>query len=124
MSSTCRITSCRRCYQKQSLMPTKGTRHMSSDSNPQTLLQLAGANLTPAKVRDASLVLIDLQNEYLTGPIAVANARTGSFNAVHLLTLAREGGAPVLHVAHKGRPGGLFDPAVERGHIVPQVAPL
>ena len=97
---------------------------MRSDSNPRTLLQLAGANLTPAKVRDASLVLIDLQNEYLTGPIAVANARTAIANAVHLLTLARESGAPVLHVAHKGRPGGLFDRAAERGQIVPQLAPL
>ena len=37
---------------------------------PKTLLQLAGADLHPAKVRDAALVLIDFQNEYLAGPIA------------------------------------------------------
>ena len=91
--------------------------------DPQTLLQLVGADLTPAKVRDASLVLIDLQNEYLKGPIAVANAETAVASAAHLLALARQSGAPVLHIAHKGRPGGLFDRAVQRGQIVPQLAP-
>lgn len=38
-------------------------------SKPKTLLQLAGANLDPAKLNSACLVLIDMQNEYLQGPI-------------------------------------------------------
>jgi hypothetical protein len=57
-----------------------------------TLLQLAGADLTPAKVRDACLVLIDFQNEYLNGPIAVREADAAIASAVRLLTSARKNG--------------------------------
>jgi nicotinamidase-related amidase len=89
-----------------------------------TLLQLAGVDLAPAKVTDACLILIDLQNEYLNGPIAVTDADTAIANASRLLTTARSSGAPVIHVAHKGRPGGLFDRSAERGQIVPALAPL
>lgn len=90
---------------------------------PKTLLQLAGADLTPAKVCDASLVLIDLQNEYLAGPIAVADAKRAIAAAARLLRLARQSGAPVFHIAHKGRPGGLFDRTAERGRIVAELTP-
>lgn len=89
-----------------------------------TLLQLAGADLAPAKVRDASLVLIDLQNEYLAGPIAVHGAEVAIANAARLLASARQSGAPVIHVAHKGRAGSLFDRAAERGQIVAALSPL
>ena len=88
-----------------------------------TLLQLAGADLTPAKVRDACLVLIDFQNEYLNGPIAVREADAAIASAVRLLTSARKNGAPVFHIAHKGRPGGLFDRTAKRGQIVAELAP-
>lgn len=89
-----------------------------------TLFQLAGADLTPAKVRDACLVLIDLQNEYLSGPIAVSDAHAAIVNAARLLSAARMSGAPVFHIAHKGRPGGLFDRAAKRGQIVTALSPL
>jgi nicotinamidase-related amidase len=91
---------------------------------PQTLLQLAGADLTPAKIRDASLVLIDLQNEYLAGPIAVTKPEAAIAEAARLLAAAREAGAPVFHIAHRGRSGGLFDRDAERGQIVSALAPL
>ena len=89
-----------------------------------TLLQLAGADLTPAKVTDGCLVLIDLQNEYINGPIAVPDADAAIANAAQLLTTARSSGAPIIHVAHKGRPGGLFDRGTDRGQIVAALAPL
>lgn len=88
-----------------------------------TLLNLAGADLTPAKIRDACLVLIDLQNEYLNGPIAVHEPDAAIANAVRLLASARQNGAPVFHIAHKGRPGGLFDRSSERGQIVAGLPP-
>jgi nicotinamidase-related amidase len=31
--------------------------------------------------------------------------------------------APVFHIAHKGRPGGLFDRTAKRGQIVAELAP-
>ncbi|SDR22034.1 Nicotinamidase-related amidase [Rhizobiales bacterium GAS191] len=88
-----------------------------------TLLQLAGADLAPTKLAEACLVLIDLQNEYRDGPIAVPDAHAAIANAARLLSVARESGAPVVHIAHKGRPGGLFDRTAASGQIVSELAP-
>lgn len=89
-----------------------------------TLLQLAGADLTPAKISEASLVLIDLQNEYLAGPIALGGAEAAVANSARLLASARHAGSPIFHVAHRGKAGGLFDRNAERGAIAAGVAPL
>jgi len=88
-----------------------------------TLLHLTGADLSPAKIRDACLVLIDMQNEYLKGPIAVHEPDAAIANAARLLASSRKNGAPVFHIAHKGRPGGLFDRSAERGQIVAGLPP-
>jgi len=88
-----------------------------------TLLELAGADLTPAGVADASLVLIDFQNEYKAGPIAVSGAGPAIAVAARLLDAAREAGTPVFHVAHRGRSGSLFDRGAERGRIVDELEP-
>ena len=90
---------------------------------PKTLLQLAGADLSPPKLSEACLVLIDLQNEYLAGPIAVPDADAAIANAARLLARARTAGASIFHIAHKGRSGGLFDRSAERGAIVAELAP-
>jgi nicotinamidase-related amidase len=92
-------------------------------TEPKTLLELAGADLTPAKVRDATLVLIDYQNEYVAGPLGLPGAAPAVQRAAALLGLARDAGSPVVHVAHKGRPGGLFDRGAERGQIIAGLAP-
>jgi isochorismate hydrolase len=88
-----------------------------------TLLELAGADLRPAKIRDAVLVLIDYQNEYLARPLALPDAARAIARAGRLLSIARDSGTPIIHVAHKGRPGGLFDRAAERGQIVTALVP-
>jgi nicotinamidase-related amidase len=88
-----------------------------------TLLQLAGADLSLPRLGDSSLILIDLQNEYLAGPIALPDADAAIANAEKLLARARSSGASVFHVAHRGRPGGLFDRAAERGAIVTALSP-
>ena len=67
--------------------------------------------------------LIDMQNEYLEGPVAVAEAGAAIAQAQKLLTAARRAGTPVFHIAHKGRPGGLFDREAKRGQIVAPLAP-
>ncbi len=91
-------------------------------SEPKTLLQLAGADLEPAKLNSAGLILIDMQYEYLEGPIAVTDAAIA--HAKSLLENAREAGSPVIHVAHKGRAGSLFDRDAKRGQIVDELAPM
>ncbi|MBX9646963.1 MAG: cysteine hydrolase [Xanthobacteraceae bacterium] len=91
---------------------------------PKTLLELSGADLRPPRLRDAVLVMIDLQNEYLAGPIALPDANTAIVSAGKLLARARDAGAAIFHIAHKGRPGGMFDRSAERGAIVPALTPL
>jgi nicotinamidase-related amidase len=88
-----------------------------------TLLELAGADLAPAKARDACLILIDLQNEYVSGPIAVPDADGAIRNTAKLLQQARENGAPIFHIAHKGKAESLFDRNDQRGQIVTALAP-
>ncbi len=90
---------------------------------PKTLLELSGADLRPPRLRDAVLVMIDLQNEYLAGPIALPDAKSAIANAEKLLARARDAGAAIIHIAHKGRPGGLFDRDAERGAIVSALTP-
>lgn len=89
-----------------------------------TLLELAGADLAPARVSDACLVLIDFQNEYRRGPIAVHGVDAAIAAAETLLAAARRTRAPVFHVAHRGRPGSLFDREAERGRIVTELEPV
>jgi nicotinamidase-related amidase len=91
---------------------------------PKTLLELSGADLRPPRLRDTALVMIDLQNEYLAGPIALPDARSAIASAAKLLARAREAGTRIFHIAHKGHPGGLFDRTTERGAIVSALAPL
>ncbi|MCC2113011.1 MAG: cysteine hydrolase [Hyphomicrobiales bacterium] len=93
-------------------------------SEPKTLLQLAGADLSPARLADAVLVLIDMQNEYLEGPVAVTGATAAVGKAQDLLAKARKAGTPIIHVAHKGQPGGPFDRSAQRGEIIAELAPV
>lgn len=90
---------------------------------PKTLLQLAGADLSLPRLDNSCLVLIDLQNEYRAGPLALPGAEAAIASAARLLARARKSGATILHIAHKGRPGGLFDRSAERGAIAASLAP-
>lgn len=91
--------------------------------SPKTLLEMAGAKLQPPRLAEASLVLIDYQNEYLTGALPLANVQAAVQEAAQLLEAARSAGAQIIHVAHKGGRGGLFDREDARGQIIDQLAP-
>jgi len=90
---------------------------------PKTLLQMAGAPLTPSSLSESTLVIIDAQNEYRTGalPLTGVDAAVGEIEA--LLKRARAAGTPIVHVQHKGKPGGAFDLDDERGGIMRELAP-
>ena len=92
-------------------------------SDAKTLLELSGADLTPARLGEACLVLIDYQNEYLEGPLALPGAAVAVDEARSLLDRARAARTPVIHVAHRGREGGLFDRDAYRGAIIDLLAP-
>jgi nicotinamidase-related amidase len=91
-------------------------------SGAKTLLQMAGANPAPAKLSDAALVIIDAQNEYVTGRLPLDGVNAALGNIAALLKAARAAGAPVIHVMQRGRPGGLFDPEGDTFKLAPQAA--
>src|SRR5690606_8479941 len=106
-------------------------RHASSSKNksggmpmaPRTLLEMSGAQLQPPGLGKAALVLIDYQNEYLTGALPLVGGREAVQEASRLLEAARSAGGQIIHVVHKGGRGGLFDREDQRGQIVDELAP-
>lgn len=90
---------------------------------PPTLLDLAGRAIALPRLAEAVLVLIDLQNEYRNGPLALPGVDAAVDAAAALLTAVRAVGGRVVHVAHAGRPGGPFDRTQARGAFVAAVAP-
>lgn len=89
-----------------------------------TLFDLAGRKLTLPALAEATLILIDYQNVYLSGPLALVGAQEAVERARLLLDAARKAGSRIIHVAHKGAAGGLFDRASESGAIIPALSPL
>jgi nicotinamidase-related amidase len=90
---------------------------------PKTLFALANREQHPPRLGAATLILIDYQNEYLDGPLALTGAEEAIAQAERLLRAARRAGGRIVHVAHKGAPGGLFDRSQARGAIVAALAP-
>lgn len=90
---------------------------------PKTLFQLAGREPTPPALSKAVLVMIDYQNEYLDGPLRLVGAEEAIEQSARLLAAARAAGTTIVHVAHKGAPGGLFDRTAWRGLIIDALAP-
>jgi nicotinamidase-related amidase len=91
---------------------------------PKTLLEMAGADLTPPPLAEAVLVLIDCQNEYVTGALPLEGVEAALARLKSLLARARAAGTPVVHIQHRGRAGGAFDLDQPRGAIHDAVAPL
>ncbi|KAB2916761.1 MAG: isochorismatase family protein [Hyphomicrobiaceae bacterium] len=92
-------------------------------STPKTLLQMAGADLSPPPLAASALVIIDAQNEYLDGKLALPGIAPAMTALARLLAKARAAGAPVVHVVHRGRAGGLFDLDGRGGAIIDAVQP-
>ncbi len=92
-------------------------------SLPQTLLALAGATPQPARLSEATVIVIDAQREYLDGGLALPGIDAKVAEIQSLLTRARGAGTPVVHVRHLGQSGGLFDPERSGGQILAAAAP-
>jgi len=93
------------------------------NDTPKTLLQMAGMPNTPPALGEAVLLLIDAQNEYVRGALALPGVAAATGVLASVLSKARAVGAPVVHVRHKGNPGGAFDPETDRFEIIDAVAP-
>jgi len=93
-------------------------------STPRTLLEMAGADLRPGALAQSAVIVIDAQNEYLDGKLALPGVKPALDALSTLLARARDAGTPIIHIAHKGRPGGLFDREGHGGEIIGAVAPI
>jgi nicotinamidase-related amidase len=92
-------------------------------SAPKTLLAMAGAPGDAPPLRDCAFVVIDAQREYVDGALPLPGVAAALGHIGALLSRARAAGAPVVHVRHLGRAGGLFDPDASRGAIAEGATP-
>lgn len=91
---------------------------------PQTLRSMAGAPADPARLGDAVVVIIDAQNEYVSGALPLPGVEDALAEIDTLLAKARGAGAPIIHVKHIGASGGAFDPDDPRGDFAEGAKPL
>jgi nicotinamidase-related amidase len=90
---------------------------------PKTLLQMAGAPAAPSTLSASALIVIDAQKEYVDGKLPLAGVGPALTEIKTLIARAREVGTPVIHIQHKGKPGGAFGPDTPGFSIAPEAAP-
>ena len=90
---------------------------------PKTLLEMAGATAAPTHLTDAVLIVIDAQHEYIDGKLPLSGVKPALAEIGTLLARARKAGTPVIHIQHRGRPGGAFGPDTGGFAIADEVAP-
>lgn len=88
-----------------------------------TLNEIFGRKVAPARLGAAPLVLIDCQNDYLAGPLALVGVEAAVAAAGRLLDAARARGSKVIHVVQKGAAGSLFDLDARGGAIIDRLVP-
>nr|WP_043245583.1 isochorismatase family protein [Streptomyces sp. SID8379] len=74
---------------------------------------------TPAKLSDATLVLVDYQNVYTDGTMELTGWREAVKNTKTLLERARKAHTPVIHIVEKG-----YDLTSKAGQIIPALKPV
>ncbi|MFD3479690.1 cysteine hydrolase family protein [Streptomyces sp. NPDC058695] len=93
-----------------------GEKNVAKDTT--TLRQLNKLDETPAKLSDATLILVDYQNTYTQGVMELGGWHSAVNNAEALLKRAREAGTPVIHIVDKG-----YDLKSTAGQIIPALKP-
>ncbi|MEB0206131.1 cysteine hydrolase family protein [Pseudomonas sp. CCC3.1] len=89
-----------------------------------TMFQLTGRGYAAANLSNASLLIIDAQKEYLSGPLALSGIDAATANIALLLEAARKAKRPVIHIRHLGTVGGMFDPQGPRGEFIAGLEPI
>ena len=92
-------------------------------SDPKTLLQMAGADLSPASLSGSVVIFVDCQVEYVSGGLPLSGIEPALAECCNLLERARAGGAEIVHIAHKGKAGGAFDRDGPGGQFAGAVGP-
>ena len=90
---------------------------------PKTLRDVSGLGTQPPALRDAALVMIDLQNTYREGVMQLAGVEQALAEAQRLLARARDAGVPIFHIRHDAGAGSPYDLTARIGQISDEVAP-
>lgn len=94
---------------------------MSSAPSFRSMLGLTPATASPT---DSALIIVDAQNEYAKGKLAVSNADASRKVIASLLERYRAAKAPVVHVVHETPAGApLFTPGTELAEEFDELKP-
>ncbi|MGW2859717.1 cysteine hydrolase family protein [Streptomyces sp. NPDC001205] len=99
-----------------------GVAHTGSAAT--TLRDVIGLNNQLPRLSDSALIMIDFQNTYTTGVMALEGSAQALDAGSRLLSAARAADIPVIHVVNDGGEGTPYDIRAEIGAICPQVTPL
>lgn len=94
----------------------------ATGSIPQTMFEMAGVKLEPARLANSVLVIIDAQREYLDGALPLPGIDSALAEIGRLLVRARLAGTPVIFIQHKGA-GTFFNPGTPGFEIVAALKP-
>ncbi|MFF4099309.1 isochorismatase family protein [Streptomyces sp. NPDC001903] len=96
---------------------------MSASTPSTTLRDVIGLPGTLPRLAESALIMVDFQNTYCSGVMALEGAERALAAGARLLAAARSAGAPVVHIVNDGGEGTPYDIRAEIGAISAEVAP-
>ncbi len=98
---------------------------MKTPPDPPRLLDLTRAHWRPARLDEATLLIVDAQREYADGGLPLPGLDRVADEIAQLLAHARQSGAPIIHVVqHARQPGAaIFNPQGRFVEILPPLTP-
>ncbi|WP_327142838.1 cysteine hydrolase family protein [Nocardia sp. NBC_01327] len=97
---------------------------MSTTTPSTSLRDVIGLDNQPPRLSESALILIDYQNTYRTGVMALEGAEEALVAGARLLERARAAGIPVIHILNDGGVDTPYDIRARIGAISDEVAPL
>ncbi|KAK1635116.1 Isochorismatase-like protein [Colletotrichum phormii] len=86
---------------------------------------MLGLPASTASTSDSILVIINAQNEYATGKLAVSDIKASRAKIASLLEKYRVAKAPIIHVVHEVPAGApIFTPGTELAEELSELKPL
>lgn len=96
---------------------------MSTTTPSTTLRDVIGLDNEPPRLSESALIMIDFQNTYRTGVMALEGAEEALAAGARLLDRARAAGIPVVHIVNDGGENTPYDIRARIGAISDEVAP-
>lgn len=97
---------------------------MSEFTPSSTLRNVIGLGNQLPRLSQSALIMIDFQNTYRTGIMALSDVESALAAGARLLKRAREVASPVIHVINDGGADTPYDIRAEIGRISDEVAPI